>query len=774
MKKSVLIMWRTGILSLFIILVFAYCKDVFADVPTPDTQVEDIVTDPGTGLDAKVISLIQDDDGFTIGVVTDADRKIITTTNLGDVFPATDENGDWTVTATTTNSLGYVDQITIERTYPDPEDNTNTIHETKTLTVAEDFDSSIPPDKQGEPGVSERTIYPPSVPTDNSNYIYVMKKGACGAGGSDGFGIRVCIFGWCVTLGVNPNPGQDGSPGPDVTINAPSSHGTIETVSGGLAGITGVSIGGDGGQGGDSYGNIDAAPGGAAGDGGAVTIGSDTIISTSGEKGHGIFAQSQAGKAGDGGTGYIWSSGGHSGVTAHGGTVTVTNGADGLIGTMGDYAHGIFAQSIGGAAGTGGSSWGIVGQGGSSLDGGDGGSVDVSHQGGIITLGRASHGILAQSIGGTGGDGGGGGGIVGLGGDGSAGGDGGSVVVSTEQGSQIRTHGLGSHGILAQSIGGGGGNGGLGAGIVGLGASGSGGGKGGEVTVSHDGSIITSADGSYGILAQSIGGGGGNAGIGAGLVGIGATGDGGGSGGSVNVSTGSSAFISTNGRQSHGIFAQSVGGGGGTGGIGAGVVAIGGRGGFGGTGGPVNVNNAGQISTRGEYSRGIFAQSVGGGGGDGAGAGGVLSIGGSGSEGGSGGDVTVENSGNISTRSRWSQAIFAQSIGGGGGSASTSGSALVTIGGSGGAGGNSGRVSVTSTEKLETMGDDSPGILAQSVGGGGGNGGSAIAGSLLAGVSIGGSGGTGGNGSDVSVTVNPSALGSLINTQGDRSDGIFA
>jgi hypothetical protein len=95
--------------------------------------------------------------------------------------------------------------------------------------------------------------------------------------------------------------------------------------------------------------------------------------------------------------------------------------------------------------------------------------------------------------------------------------------------------------------------------------------------------------------------------------------------------------IATDGEGSHGIFATSIGGGGGTGGAsvsaGFGVtgekgwnvnasIAIGGTGGDGGVGGDVRVGSAaapvaGVIQTRGDDAHGIFAQSIGGGGGSG-------------------------------------------------------------------------------------------------------------------------------------------------------------
>src|SRR5678815_2668669 len=77
---------------------------------------------------------------------------------------------------------------------------------------------------------------------------------------------------------------------------------------------------------------------------------------------------------------------------------------------------------------------------------------------------------------------------------------------------------------------------------------------------------------------------------------------------------------------SYGLFAQSVGGGGGNGGFAiAGAIsdgpnanfALGGNGGTGANSDTVFVNSATSIATRGNDSHGIFAQSLGGGGGSG-------------------------------------------------------------------------------------------------------------------------------------------------------------
>jgi hypothetical protein len=267
--------------------------------------------------------------------------------------------------------------------------------------------------------------------------------------------------------------------------------------------------------------------------------------------------------------------------------VTVTN--SGQIATEGEQATAIYAQAVGGGGGTGGkASTGFSGDisvGGWGGAAGDGGEVIVSNTGAIYTEGNLADGIFAQSVGGGGGDGGAAdfgdarsaraemikalrkskGDVkkalsdfakkvflptvgVGVGGFGGAAGDGGAVMVcngatfdaasGTCTGSvttaTISTLGNASHGIFAQSVGGGGGivgntievteaevdtdlnfdgdkddtfdisDGTAFAGTVG------GKGKGGVVNVTHTGSIYAPSLNGIGIFAQSVGGDGGS------------------------------------------------------------------------------------------------------------------------------------------------------------------------------------------------------------------------------------------------------------------------
>lgn len=134
---------------------------------------------------------------------------------------------------------------------------------------------------------------------------------------------------------------------------------------------------------------------------------------------------------------------------------------------------------------------------------------------------------------------------------------------------------------------------------AGYGNGGGNGGDGGDVLVTSEGQITSSSTASYGIFAQSVGGGGGVAGdIGIGHGFAGSTG-GYGAGGNVNVVH--AGDINTYAEASHGIFAQSAGGTSGTTTFGNYV----------GNGGEVNITVTGDVTAEGNNSHGIFAQSSG-------------------------------------------------------------------------------------------------------------------------------------------------------------------
>ena len=629
---------------------------------------------------------------------------------------------------------------------------------------------------------------------------------------------------------TNGGNGSFGVPSGPVLVD---STGDISTDGFLSHGIFAQSIGGGGGNGGNADGWFtgDAGDGGGAGNGGTVEVNNTGSITTSGNASDAIFAQSVGGGGGGGGNGSGWFAVGGSGVAAGDGNPVTVSSAGGAIATGGSYSNGIFAQSVGGGGGGGGSATAVgaffsFGLGGNGGDGGAGKTVAVRNDSAIHTSGENSYGILAQSVGGGGGSGGysiaasagaGFSGSLSIGGTGAKGGDAGAVsVINT---GAVWTDNTDSHGIFAQSVGGSGGNGGfaIAAAIsdgvslsLSFGGSGGSGGISGPVNVSDTGgSIRTLGDGSYGILAQSVGGGGGSGGFSiAGGISGGASlnfsmaGTGGAGGRSNTVSVSSGSDIATGGDDSHAIFAQSVGGGGGaggfsvTGGVSGGATigaSVGGDGGSGGTADNVTVSaTVGTIHTSGNRSYGILAQSVGGGGGDGGfsvagGLGGSTSVnfamGGKGGVGGGAGTVSVGSASDITTDNNSSHAIFAQSVGGGGGSGGfsvtggISGGAAIgaAIGGAGGGGGTAGNVTVVTADNtaLQTFGERSYGILAQSIGGCGGDGGFSVAGgisnSAAVNFAMGGGGGAGGTAGAVSVD-----SASSIATLDNNSHGIFA
>lgn len=543
-----------------------------------------------------------------------------------------------------------------------------------------------------------------------------------------------------------------------ITTQGLRSHGIVAETISG-AGSAGVD--------GNFWGRIPTA-GGPGANGGTVEVDNDGSIVTAGNDAAGIVAISRGGTGGRGGEGSTWRYGRPGGMGGRGGDIFVSG--DGSIVTSGDRASGIVALSAGGVGGLGGEGVGFTGGALGGL-GGHAGSTTITGNMDITTDGLASHGIWARSVGGSGGQGGSDG-WIGTGGAGGGGAASNGGVTSIFSGGEITTLSHFSHGIFGQSIGGFGGSGGQSVGLfVGWGGDGGSAGSGDLVDIVNreSGRISTAGHYSHGIMAQSIGGGGGDGGAGVALVvGVGGAAGAGGHGGDVNVLN--EGGISTDGNSARGIYAQSIGGGGGDGGASAGIASIGGWGGAGSNAGDVYVGNSGLIETGqgetgGNYSYGIMAQSIGGGGGDGGFAGGIVSLGGRGAGGGLGGEVTIENFGRILTGGDWAHSIFAQSIGGGGGSGGGSFGTWFTLGGRGGAGDDAGDVTITNHGEIITTGFGAQGIHAESVGGGGGSGGSSIA-TIIA---VGGSGGGGGLGGDVDITNTGS-----IDTSGHLAQGIFA
>ena len=286
--------------------------------------------------------------------------------------------------------------------------------------------------------------------------------------------------------------------------------------------------------------------------------------------------------------------GGNGGGGGDGGVVTVKTGDGGsTITTTGKHGIAIFAQSVGGGGG-------LVRT--MTTDQTfDPSKIVINPQGRLADV----HGF-SLNVGGQNGS-------VGAGGD-----------VNVFASGPITTSGLDAHGILAQSIGAGGGMavGGQFATLASPGQPGARSGDGGTVTIQLccTAKIFTEGPGAYGILAQSIGGGGGAAGDFSNVPFHYApvTGDwitaGSGNGGTVSI-TADNASVHTIGPYAPAIFAQSVGGGGGlinfSNGKGPDFQARGTGGGTG-TGGPVNINLVNsQVVADGVGSAGILAQSDG-------------------------------------------------------------------------------------------------------------------------------------------------------------------
>ncbi|WP_108859959.1 autotransporter outer membrane beta-barrel domain-containing protein [Ruegeria sp. Alg231-54] len=732
-----------------------------------DTTVSALIVDPASTPTAGTTAFVETADGYVF-LVKDVGATIYNSDNPPLAFEIVSISG---ATAQISNSgatgtAGLSTQLTLSQY------NSN-------------FNSS------GTPGA----VTPPE-DVSGPNGVNQVVYGQDGSNGRDG------------ALVVPPSSGGNGSTGPTQTKTLSSDVNATSNM-----GWQVGSVGGDGGNGGDSYLSFwDGRDGGDGGKGGTVnaTQSSSSTIQTSGNDNDGIFAFSRSGKAGNGGSGFAAPGGGTGGHSADGGNVTVTQ--RGVISTSGDSADGIYALSVSNNGGNGGSQWGLVGASGDGGFGGSGGAVTVNttSTGSILTTGDYANGIYAQSIGGSGGSAGTSGNLlVSLIGGADNGGNGGTVTVS--HAGAIETQGDFSRGIVAQSIGGGGGSGGAGGGLVALslGGVGSNGGSGSavSVTVQGSGSILTSGKGADGVMAQSIGGSGGTGANSYGLVAIGGTGSRGGTGDAVSVSN--YGQIQTGGDGARGIIAQSIGGGGGDGGSSAGMVSVGGNGSGGGAGSTVTIVNDGIITTTGDDAMGILAQSIGGGGGNGGSSGSVgafvgVAIGGDGGSGGEGGDVDVTLSNTdssqpsaIQTSGDRSTGVFAQSVGGGGGNGGGAvsvavgafGAASVSVGGSAGDGGDGGDVSISGSgsASVQTGGDDAIGVMLQSVGGGGGNGGYAVSVAVSGGpvsgslaVGVGGDGGTGGEGGTVTVgQFNSSGVamaagfeGTIVTT-GNRSTGML-
>jgi uncharacterized protein YhjY with autotransporter beta-barrel domain len=638
--------------------------------------------------------------------------------------------------------------------------------------------------------------------------------GAGGNGATGGAGGVGGIAGAGGVAGVDGADGAGGAGGNGGVGNAVTltSSALITTLGDSASGLYGISRGGNGGNGASS--ETAGGQGGQGGDAGAVWVSNDPVdifsqsgdIQTHGAGAYGLYVSSQGGSGGSGGSGTIAGAGGAGGAGAAASGLNLGSS----IQTWGIDAVALAVVSAGGAGGAGGSG-GMGGNGGAAGDvmgeNGGGGATIVTplitpSPSVIVTYGDYANGMSIYSQGGVGGNGGDG---LYLGGAGGAGGAAGSATAHNTFLSSIDTFGVSAVGMNVLSIGGTGGAGGACQSMY-FGANGAGGagGAGSTVTVENNGSIHTRGTSSGGIVAVSRGGAGG-------AGGLHSTADGGytdaGTYASIGASVTSIVSIVMNSGLANATtltniilttYATWVANGGTLGGsdvttflssvlaaldpdtattlqtvllqtgnILAGIPDAGANGGNGGNAGAVNVLNTGSILTEGDYATGIWAISQGGQGGAA-----LYSAASSGGNGGNAGAVTVNNDGSIETLGASAIGILAQSTGG-------AGAEVMNDRPAGGNGGDAGAVvvnngmtfdieavpqgTVGSTASILTMGDYSYGIMVQSYGGVGSQGGA-----TLDSAGVGGNGGRGG-----AVTIGNGANGT-ITTFGYGAAGIWA
>ncbi|MDA7435982.1 hypothetical protein N8630_02980, partial [Synechococcus sp. AH-601-C19] len=394
------------------------------------------------------------------------------------------------------------------------------------------------------------------------------------------------------------------------------------------------------------------------------------------------------------------------------------------IATAGRNAPGLILQSIGGGGGVAYTSTASVDLGGAVIGNTSSGDISLTSKSNsrIQTTGISSPAVIAQTIGGgggyVGGDGSGTGANVKLGGSGSQIGNSGAIDLFLSGGSTLITAGLQSQGVIAQSIAGGGGFTSQNGEAMLLGMTG-GSGNAADVLITNQGSISTLGLHSEGIVAQSIGGGGGSAGASSTSLVMGAT-NASGNAGNVTLNN-AGGTIQTTGDYSVGVVAQSVGAGGGRIGNAKGSLTLGGNSASGNAGNVTINNTGGTIATSGDYSPSYLMQSVGGGGGmvglgnsDGSGT--VILGGGINGTAGSGGTLTlVEGGGILQATGLFSPGVIHQSIGGGGGWIGSVPAGTVQLGGLSTGTSTSADLELTLPFEILTTGAASPGAVLQSI-----------------------------------------------------------
>jgi len=654
----------------------------------------------------------------------------------------------------------------------------------------------------------------------NSHGIHAQSIGGGGGNGGSNLSGNFANSSSAYQLAINIG-GQGGSGGHGGLVTV-DNFGSIETRGDDAHGIFAQSIGGGGGNGGLSLavGNLYAsrafprqaliAIGGAGGmgnDAGDVIVNNSGLIITAGEDANGIFAQSLGGGGGNMSVGISlifdprinaavnflsnaigFGLGAQEGTGGQGGMVTVNHTGDIIV--SGDGARGVVAESINGGgggltldfSGIAGFASGDLLPGAFDIEpvselpsltlfGGAAGTGDsnaervtVNLDGDVMVLGNNGAGIFQQAVGG-------GGGTIDLGlnfteedvdnsdplgleialggsdGDNNNGGE----LSSTHVGNII-TAGVSTSALFLQSIGGGGGRANidlsgpeqrLGEVALSLGGSALTDSVGGLIAHTQTGSISTIGDGAIGGVIQSIGGGGGLINLRYSEA-VAPT--------STSVATeATSALV-----QRESVVTSSA-----TTVVADGALSLGADGGSALNGGAIDFAMNGNIATEGENASGLLLQSIGAGGGQAnlAGIDGLsLTLGGTGSAQGNGGDIIFTNNGSVMTTGAQSHSLVIQSIGGGGGAifGDLEGSTVDVSADNIGSGGS---IVVTQNGDIITLGEDAFGIIAQSLGGGGG-----FVDGLFAGTA-------GGSGSGSAITLN---ITGDVMTLGDGSTAIFA
>ena len=232
------------------------------------------------------------------------------------------------------------------------------------------------------------------------------------------------------------------------------------------------------------------------------------------------------------------------------------------------------------------------------------------------------------------------------------------------------------------------------------------------------------------------------------------------------------------------------------------TVDVGGSGGDGGGGGDVNLTYGGQIATAGDLADAIVLQSISGGGGQGGSSSAsgsqvqaniAVGVGGKGGTSDNAGTITTyfndSNLNSVNTNGYGSVGVLMQSIGGGGGQGgdgSDQAEGDITVGGSaggtGGTGGGGGLIQSTPGNdsgwvNLTTQGDEAHGLVAQSIGGGGGIASTGTVDGVRS-ATVGGTGGAAGDGAFQTFTHAGFAAGSgagggfvIVRDRVGRSDG---